>query len=88
MPFSTRLPFSTPVLEPGPVEATLVGGRIDSLEGRSVAAVVKGSVRAASGDAVAHAELTTPLPKPSSAAPNSNAHRYPGDQEGECGGSE
>jgi anti-sigma factor RsiW len=37
---STRLPFSTPVPEPGPVDATLVGGRIDSLEGRSVAAVV------------------------------------------------
>ena len=35
-----RLPLSTPVPEPGPVDATLVGGRIDSLEGRSVAAVV------------------------------------------------
>ena len=37
---STRLAFSAPVPEPGPVDATLVGGRIDSLEGRSVAAVV------------------------------------------------
>jgi anti-sigma factor RsiW len=37
---STRLAFSTPVPEPGPVDATLVGGRIDRLEGRSVAAVV------------------------------------------------
>jgi anti-sigma factor RsiW len=37
---STRLPFSPPVPEPGPVDATLVGGRIDGLEGRSVAAVV------------------------------------------------
>ncbi len=38
---STRLAFSTPVPEPDPVDdATLVGGRIDSLEGRAVAALV------------------------------------------------
>jgi anti-sigma factor RsiW len=37
---STRLAFSASVPEPGAIDATLVGGRIDSLEGRSVAALV------------------------------------------------
>jgi anti-sigma factor RsiW len=37
---STRLALSPPVRESDPVDSTLVGGRIDSLEGRSVAALV------------------------------------------------
>jgi anti-sigma factor RsiW len=37
---STRLAFSPPVPESDPVDSTLIGGRIDSLEGRSVAALV------------------------------------------------
>jgi anti-sigma factor RsiW len=37
---STRLAFSAPVPEPDPLDATLVGGRTDSLDGRSVAALV------------------------------------------------
>lgn len=37
---AARLAFTAPVLTPASAEATLLGGRLDSLEGRSVAAVV------------------------------------------------